>query len=382
MEATRFTRHGNPMTRPLKSPVKCRLLYLIGQLGSGGSERQLRNLLSGLDRDRYQPAVVVWNYQENEMYVSRIGQLGVPILPVKPCLTKPQKLVALRRMIRVLQPEVLHSYSFYTNFAAYWASRGTATVAFGSVRGDWLQAKKDAGCLLGELSARWPYEQICNSFAAAKAMHEVNHKGHRQVHVVRNGLDLQGFPARTLRKTDKPCIVGIGSLLPYKRWDRLVRAAAELKRRGLDFRVRIVGEGPARCSLQAQIKALGVANCVELVGHSERIQDILAAATFLTHTSDMEGCPNAVMEAMACGRAVVATDVGDVSMLVENGCTGYVVAPRDERSLVDRIEMLVTDGEVCRRMGEAGRTKARNEFGIDRLVRGTLAAYRSAGWKN
>ena len=69
----------------------------------------------------------------------------------------------------------------------------------------------------------------------------------------------------------------------------------------------------ARCvnPLTQQAQALGVADCVEFMGHRDDIPDLLAHATFLVHTSDSEGCPNVVMEAMACGRAVVATDVGD-----------------------------------------------------------------------
>jgi glycosyltransferase involved in cell wall biosynthesis len=360
--------------------MKCRLLYLIGQLGPGGSERQLWNLLQGLDRDRYQPAVVVWSYREKETYVSRIERLGVPVVPLAPCLSKQKKLLELRRLIRNFQPELAHSYSFYTNFAAYWASRGTSAIPFGSVRGDWFEAKKASGPLLGELSARWPYSQICNSISAAKAMEALDRDHRRRVYVVRNGLDLQRFRVLPFRQTHTPCIVGIGSLAPYKRWDRLLRAAAELKRRGLHFAVRIVGEGLARSLLEQQAQSLGLDDCVELVGHSEQIPEILEKATFLAHTSDTEGCPNVIMEAMACGRAVVATDVGDVSTLVEDGYSGYIVAPSDERRLVERIETLIVRREVCQRMGEAGGAKAKREFGIDRMVSETLAAYRSSGW--
>jgi glycosyltransferase involved in cell wall biosynthesis len=359
--------------------MECRLLYLVGQLGAGGSERQLWNLLKAMDRDRYHPAVVVWNYREDETYVCQLKQLRVPILPLAPRFSTVKKMIELRRLVRTFQPEVLHSYSFYTNFAAYWATRGTQSVAVGSVRGDWTEAKNRAGLLLGRLSARWPRKQICNSFAAAKAINGLEHNRPR-VYVVHNGLDLDRFHVLPVPETQKPCIAGIGSLLPYKRWDRLLRAAAELKRRGLNFLVRIVGEGPARLTLEQQVTALGIGDCVELVGHREHIPEILAEATFLAHTSDTEGCPNVIMEALACARAVVATDVGDVTKLVEDGKTGYVVPPADERGFADRMAKLVAHRDLCERMGEAGRARAEREFGLDRLVSGTLAAYQAAGW--
>src|SRR5688500_19040562 len=74
------------------NPMQCRLLYLMGQLGPGGSERQLWNLLKAMDRDRYRPAVVVWNYQDGEAYVARMEHLGVPVLPLARCLFAVKKM--------------------------------------------------------------------------------------------------------------------------------------------------------------------------------------------------------------------------------------------------------------------------------------------------
>src|SRR5919109_971882 len=184
--------------------MKCRLLYLLGQLGPGGSERQLWNLLKAMDRDRYQPAVVVWNYQKDETYVSRIKQLGLPIFPLRSCSFTAKKMLQFRRLVRTLEPEVAHSYSFYTNFAVHWATIGRRSIAVGSVRGDLLAAKKGSGAVLGWLSARWPQKQICNSFAAAKAMGASAEHQNPRVYVVRNGLDLQRFRVLPLPNGHKP----------------------------------------------------------------------------------------------------------------------------------------------------------------------------------
>jgi glycosyltransferase involved in cell wall biosynthesis len=173
----------------------------------------------------------------------------------------------------------------------------------------------------------------------------------------------------------------VGSLLPVKRWDRLLFAVLALKQRGFDFLVRIVGDGPLLRSLKQQAQDLGVVSSVEFTGHCDDIPRILADATFLVHTSDSEGCPNVVMEAMACGRAVVATDAGDVPKLVEEGKTGFVVPRGEDAFLVERMATLISDHELCRCMGEAGRAKAEREFGMVRLVSETLAVYRTVGWK-
>jgi len=182
-------------------------------------------------------------------------------------------------------------------------------------------------------------------------------------------------------KTELPAhIVGVGSLLPIKRWDRLISAAAQLKEAGLNFLLRIIGDGPQRHSLEVFSEKLGLQDCVQFEGHVDDIASVLSNARFLVHTSDAEGCPNAVLEAMACGRAIVATDVGDISRLVDNNKSGFIVACSDQAALVESMATLIRDNHICCRMGLAAREKAEREFGLDRLVNQTFAAYRECGW--
>ena len=363
--------------------MNCRLLYLIGQLRAGGSERQLYHLLQAMNRDRYKPAVAVWNYHAEQPYVSHVRALGIPLHPLPYGSPGRIGLRALRRLIRRIKPEVIHSSSSYTRFAAWWGALGSQAVAVGALRSDFIEALKDNGRWLGRLSARWPRAQIFNNLAAADIVRRLKSPfTPAQLHVVRNGIDLQHFRALPLATTGPACILGIGSLLPVKRWDRLLEAARSLRRQGLDFRVRIVGDGPLHASLQQRAQALDITDCVEITGYREDIPALLAAATFLVHPSDSEGCPNVVMEAMACGRAVVASDVGDTAALVDDQKTGFLVPRRDDTMLIECMAALIVDRELCRRTGEAGRLKAEHEFGLDRLVSETLAAYRASGWKD
>ena len=116
------------------------------------------------------------------------------------------------------------------------------------------------------------------------------------------------------------------------------------------------------------------------LGSVHDLPSLLRGASFLVHTSESEGCPNVVMEAMACGLPVVAMDAGDISSLIDDGRTGFVIRQDDEIGLVNRIVQLSNDASLRRSMGRAARVKAEREFGLDRLMRQTLDAYRSAGW--
>jgi glycosyltransferase involved in cell wall biosynthesis len=177
-------------------------------------------------------------------------------------------------------------------------------------------------------------------------------------------------------------MLGVGSLLQIKRWDRVLTAACNLKKLGLDFVVEIAGSGPLLKPLEQQTLNLGLTDRVKFIGYNDDIARLLATSTFLVHTSEVEGCPNAIIEAMACGRPVVATDAGDAPSIIEDGKTGFVVRRGDDAMLVECMMKLMTDRELCVRMGKTARAKAEREFGLSCLVNETLSAYRAAGWKD
>jgi glycosyltransferase involved in cell wall biosynthesis len=361
----------------------CRLLYLVGQLGVGGLERQLYFLLRAMDRERYLPEVVTWNLNESDVYVPRLQGLAIPLHSFPKPYSGAAKVKALRRLVGRIRPEIVHSYSFYTNFAAWWATLGTTSIPIGAVQSDFISDKKWSGRWLGRVSARWPRDQIFNSLRAAdNARSAGGFFTPRRPFVVRNGLDLGLFRNTPLSVGGEVRVLAIGSLLPVKRWDRLLRAASELKRQNLPCIVQIAGEGPLREELEREARTLGVGDSVQFIGYVANVQDLLVKATFVVHTSDTEGCPNVVMEAMACGRAVIATDAGDVPTLIDNGRTGFLVRRGDEATLVARMATLISNRDLCRHMGQAGQAKADREFGVERLVSETMAVYRSVGWRD
>lgn len=366
-----------------KNSGRSRFLYVVGQLGLGGLERQLYYLLASLDHARYRPAVVIWNLNRRDKYYRDFEALQIPIYGFPADWAPFSKLKALRTLVRQIAPEVIHSYGFHTNFPAYYAAWRTGAVAIGSLRGDFVRAKREGGAFRGALNARWPVYHISNSMASADAAKRASGPfTPKCVFVVRNALDLKQFKCVGDTSKRRAYVAAVGSLLPVKRWDRLVRVIRGLKTiPDKDVRLQIAGDGPLRPDLEKLACDLGISEVIEFRGAVHDIPAFLSGAKFLVHTSESEGCPNAVMEAMACGLPVVAMEAGDIPWLVEDGRTGFVVSQGDETLFIERVSQLLDDNELCIRMGLATCEKAQREFSLERLVSDTLMAYRSAGWR-
>jgi len=358
-------------------------MYLVGQLGIGGLERQLYYLLANLDHARYEPAVVVWNLNPNDKYYRDIEALKIPIYGFPPEWSSWPKLRALQTLVRQAGPEVIHSYGFPTNFAAYYAARGTRSLAIGALQSEYALAIKKGGVLRGVLNARWPPVHISNSAACAESARiNAGIFAARQYLVVRNGLDLNSFRGSKEMSDKGTYVAAVGSLVPVKRWDRLLRVVQRLKSDAAgELRFRVAGGGPLRPSLEARARELGISQNVEFLGPIDDIPALLGKAKFLVHTSESEGTPNVLLEAMASGLPVVAMETGEIPHMVEEGKTGFVVRQGDEATFAVRVSLLLTDSELCIRMGLNARAKAEREFRLERLVSETLAAYKAAGWK-
>ncbi len=261
---------------------RCRLLYVVGQLGLGGLERQLYYLLATLERSRYKPALVAWNDNPNEKYYRDIAALKIPIYGLPTPASPIVKLRAFRKLVRTLLPEVIHSYGFHTNFAAHYAALGTGAVAVGSLRSDFATVRKAGGRLRGGLNARWPSLHISNSHFCAELAHKTSRFfSPKEFAVVRNGLDLKAFQQAEQDAGDNVSVVGVGSLLPVKRWDRFLQAIRQvnrLKTRPIQFS--IAGDGPLRPMLHREAVSWGVAESVVFLGPVHDVPAFYTAQVF------------------------------------------------------------------------------------------------------
>jgi glycosyltransferase involved in cell wall biosynthesis len=190
--------------------------------------------------------------------------------------------------------------------------------------------------------------------------------------VIHNGIDLDAFPVAPMPPLEDPTVAVVANLHPYKRVDRFLRAFRDVLRELPAARARIAGDGAERIGLLGLASDLGVAERVAFEGAVEDPRAVVGASHVVALTSEHEGFPNALLEAMAQGRPVVATRVGGVPELVRDGQDGLLVEPE---GLAPALLRLLRDREARARMGASGRERAA-AFGWARVVRETEDVYR------
>ena len=199
-----------------------------------------------------------------------------------------------------------------------------------------------------------------------------------KIHRVYNGLDLSNLPAPPSeeRLPGPTTILSVGRLVPFKGFEILLEACAELERRNFDFRCQIVGEGPLREKLEAMISDLKLRDRVELCGAQSQEEvfsrlhrcDIFALACVVDEASASDVFPTVILEAMACARPVGSTQLAGIPESVVDGVTGLLVPTGNWEAFADALDRLVRDSELRKRFGEAGRDRMQNEFSVAQTV--------------
>lgn len=221
---------------------------------------------------------------------------------------------------------------------------------------------------------------VCISdFARSQVMTQAGEGDWDKLEVIRSGLDVTAFAAArngngaaASEPAARPLrLLCVGRLVPLKGQALLLEAMAELRARGRDAHLTMVGDGPKREALLARCEALGLSERVEWAGAvgQDEIAGHYAAADIFCLPSFAEGVPTVLMEAMLTETPVISTRIAGVAELVEDGLSGVLIPPGRTDLLVEAIEDLAADPARRRALGAAGRAKVEAEFDTTRSVR-------------
>lgn len=371
------------MTHDHRKPV----VHLVHSLEGGGTERTLVSLLRAFDPTRLRHVVVT---------LRSAGALAAQLPDHVAChaltVSGRSRWTGLRvaRIVPRGRPAVIHARNtgcwFDAILARLWCRRARLVLGFHGLETAEPFSRRQR-CL-----ARW-------ALAVGARFTSVSEAGRRQlreqanvpadrIQLLRNGVPMDAFEAlgesirsRTraaLQLDDTAFVVGIvGSLTPVKQHAGVIRAIAAAVEHVPHIALVIIGDGPLRALLEQQVRDEGIADRVRFAGRRDDVPALLAGLDAYVCNSASEGMNNALLEAMAAGLPVIATDVGDNALIVRNGTEGWIVGPDHPARIAALLTKLASAPGVRRQLGEAAKRRAR-EFDFSRTVRAYEAYYDSA----
>jgi glycosyltransferase involved in cell wall biosynthesis len=239
--------------------------------------------------------------------------------------------------------------------------------------------------VIENVSNRGLHRAIAVSQATRQAWMERTGIDGNKIDIIYNGINLSQFPRsvdiqqmkRNLGIAEKDKVIGVPARLhPMKGHRYLIDAVPQIKRHIPHLKVLLMGEGPLREELTAQIKAAGLTDTCLLLGHREDIRELLCLLDVgILPSVSLETFGLALVEMMACRKAVVASRFSGIPEVVLDGETGLLVPPGNPPALAEAVIALLNDPQRCRRMGEKGRERAEQYFTQEQMLKKTFAFY-------
>lgn len=364
----------------MKEPVA--VLQLVNQFAIGGAEGQFVARLRG-HPEGYRPVVGCMNRvgpylatvrDELKLEVEEFGLRGGLLQ-----WNTGHQVLKLAAFMQRENVQLVHANDFYANLLAVPAARlaGARVICSRFDLGHWYSR---AQRVTEALACRAADAVYVNADAVRKLVVAEEGIADEKVYVVHNGLDLPAFDARAAGPAlfeGRRAVALVANLYPVKGHLELIEAAARLRTEFPDLLVVCAGEGPMRAVLEQQIAFQGLQDSVKLLGHRLDVPQLLRGCVAAVLPSHAEGLSNALIEAMASGLPVVATDVGGNPELVREGVNGFLVRPHDAGALASRLADLLRGPEAARALGAAGRKRVEEELTVSAMSRKTGELYKA-----
>lgn len=375
-----------------------RILNIITRLESGGAPRAVINIIARLMREGYSIDLATGLSPDPELdLIGAARSLGIKV-HVVPQLVRDispfRDVMALVKLIKLIKKgryQVIHCHTSKAGFIGRLAARlagATKTVysPHGTIfTGYFSRPKTWLFVLLERFAAKYSTRIVtltANEIEQFLA-HGIGDRG--QYEYIYNGVDIDLLGRNSIGHEGKRKELGIsgddfviscaGRLVSVKGQRYLIEAAAKLEHEAPNLKVILMGAGPNAAELRGRCRNLGMAERVFFLGQRDDVAAIMASSDLYVQPSLNEGLGLAIIEAMALGKAVVASRVGGIPEVVDDGRGGILVPPGDSDSLARAIMELYSDPQRRKTMGEAGFMRATETFSIEAAVNRTRGLY-------
>jgi glycosyltransferase involved in cell wall biosynthesis len=376
-----------PASSPLREARRAlRVCYLIDDLGSGGTEGQLLSLIRHLDRDLIQPHLCLLrgqgqrsrSFEPDSCPVMRLG-VGALRHP-----KTPGKFFGFARFLRRQRFDVLQTYFRDSTLFGMPAGRLAGVPAILGTRVNLAPPEtRFQKWLLRFCTRRLAHAVVANSPMCRAAALEYDGATAQRVHVIENGVELDRYADIPPLPSDprwRPQRIGLlANLRPVKDPATLIQAARIVVSRYPQTTFLLAGEGELRPSLEQLIERLELTDQVFLCGEVRDVPGFLGDIDIGVLCSLSEGSPNAILEYMAAGRAIVATAVGGTRHVIRDGVNGLLVPAAAPQLLADAILSLIDNPRQATVFGEANRNYMSQKQRADQRARRFESLYAAAG---
>jgi L-malate glycosyltransferase len=365
-----------------QNDVRLKVFYFIDSLNLGGSENQLVQTALRLDRDKY--SLTVGCLRAEGPFLDTLQTAGIRIVEFDPqgSIWKPRGLWEIARVAVFLRRErfdVIHTYDLYSNLMgvpAAWLARTPMRISSRRDLGGWHWYTPRRRRILRRILAL-SHLILANSEAVQRCIVEEERYPSEKTCVVRNGIDIQRFTAvcaersqvlPTLTNADKVVTMIANMHSERKGHMEFIRAARVVCTRLTRAKFVLVGDGVERQSLEQLTRELGLAAKILFLGRRTDVAEILKCSDLSVLPSWAEGLPNVVMESVAVGTPVVATRVGGIPEIIEDGVSGLLVPPRDPAALAAAIIRMLVEPKLGASMAAAALERLRARFSFSNVI--------------
>jgi glycosyltransferase involved in cell wall biosynthesis len=359
-----------------------RIFHMVNSLDMGGSEHQMVEVASRQKVRGYQ--VIVGCLSSKGSLIENLRQSEISVIEFNPkgALFRPHGIFQLLRLtwFFVRHPfdvvQVHDLYSTLLGVPAAWLARVPVILSCRRDLSHWWWYTPRRRRFLRHVQNRSTYV-IANSQAVRDFLVERDGFDPNLIRVIRNGVDLERFTTvRPDRRRLFPHLEAQSRLIAVvanmnvetKGHADLIRAAAEVSQKFHDAKFLLIGDGAERIRLEAMTAELGLSKTVLFLGLRTDVPNILACCDLFVLPSWAEGLPNSVLEAMAAGLPVVATRVGGIPEIIDDGENGLLVAPRDSHALAVAILQLLGNEGLAKQLARSAQERAYAQFNFERLL--------------
>lgn len=343
-----------------------KIMFYINTLGKGGAERVISQLAYHFYQAGYESVLVTSFHIEDEYPLAQgvrrfsLENEQLAQSRLKKNITRIKK---LRALCKNEKPDVLISFMAEPNFRAILATAGLPIKTIVSVRND---PNREYAGKLGKLVGKvlLPMADGC-VFQTEDAKAWFPKRLQKKSAVIMNEVAEHFF---VVGRKEPANVVTVGRLSKQKNHSLLIRAFAKITEKFPEEKLLIYGEGDCRKSLNKEIAELGLSDKVCLMGNTSCVEEVLARTKVFALSSDYEGMPNALMEALAAGVPSISTDCpcGGPKMLIEQEKNGLLVPVKDENAMAEAMERLLNDSAFANKLGNAAK-KVAEGFKPDRV---------------